>query len=67
MFLYVTFIFILQFSVVDVEPPQESGANDKQSLGRLAFSSEQASKKKHSNLFEVIELIINREPWRATS
>ena len=25
-------IFILQFSVVDVEPPQESGANDKQNV-----------------------------------
>ena len=42
---------------MDVEPPQESGAKDKQSLGRLALSSEQASKKKHPNLFEVIELI----------
>ena len=36
----------------------ESGAKDKQSLGRLALSSEQASKKKkHPNLFEVIEQI----------
>ena len=36
----------------------ESGAKDKQSLGRLAYHLNRlARKKKHPNLFEVIELI----------
>ena len=38
-------LFILQFSVVDMEPPQESGANDKQSLGRLAFRLNRLARK----------------------
>ena len=45
---YFYIINIVQLSIADVEPPQESGAKDKQSLGRLALLFEQASKKKTS-------------------